>query len=182
MAAAPVGHGQVARVAPARTSLFVAEKVGEGKLTAQCFQHLRHGTGAHQQRQATRRQIALQFGNAGKQEANMARVAFGAFQPLRLDHHQAYRIIKVHRFGQRGVVAHTQVALEPDQCCRACHIHEREQTPASGHGLSVVGDHPAATDAPACSGLPFQCVGGHPEATFTVTKLHVLPGSDWRGP
>ena len=120
--ATPLGHGQVACIAPARASLFVAEKVGEGEFAPQRLQHLWHRTGAHEQRQTTRRQIALQLGHAVQQEADVAWVALGAFQPLRLDHHQAESVVEVCGFCQRGVVAHAQVTLEPDQRRRACHI------------------------------------------------------------
>lgn len=52
----------------------------------------------------------------------MAWVALRARQPLRLNHHQAERTFKVHRFCQGGVVAQAQIALEPDQRRRACHV------------------------------------------------------------
>ena len=54
----------------------------------------------------------------------MARVALGAAQPLRLDHHQTQRAVEVRGFGQRGVVAHAQVALEPDQRRVTGHVAE----------------------------------------------------------
>ena len=53
----------------------------------------------------------------------MARVALGAAQPLRLDHHQSGGIFEAHRFGQRGVVPHAQVALEPNQCSPSAHLN-----------------------------------------------------------
>jgi hypothetical protein len=99
------------------------------------LQHLLHRTDAHEQRQSTHCQIALQLGHAVQQEADVARVALGARQPLRLDHHQAERTVAVHGFGQRGMVAHAKVALEPDQCCGR---HDTSPQVARRCGLKAV--------------------------------------------
>jgi hypothetical protein len=93
----------------------VAEQVAETVLAAQALQHGHRRAHAHQQRQTEPGQVALQLSHAGKQKAHMARIALGAAQPLRLDHHQAERALEAHGLGQRRMVAHTQVALEPDQ-------------------------------------------------------------------
>lgn len=121
MATAPLRNRQVSGVAPSRPGFFVAEQVSKRKFLPQCLQHLRHGAGTHQQRQAARCQIALQPGHAIQQEADMARVALGAAEPLRLNHHQPDGVIEAHGLSQRGMVSHTQVALEPDQRSRATH-------------------------------------------------------------
>ena len=100
----------------------MAEQVGESELAPQRLQHLRHRACAHEQRQSKFRQAVLQLGHAIEQEADMARVALRARQPLRLDHHKTHRAFEAHRLCQGGVIAHTQIALEPDQRRRACHV------------------------------------------------------------
>lgn len=116
--AAPVGHGQIARVSPAGARLFVRIHMRETGFAAQRVEHGTRLARANQQGQPARAERGAQFGQTAQSEIEMLRIEFRAGEPLRLDHINRKCPRVCGSSGKRSVVMQAQIAFEPDESGR----------------------------------------------------------------